>query len=393
MTASAERGELRILAVCDQPPAVGGSHADGSTLISAHVLTRLARSHTVDLAYFRQPGLEPDDALTSNCRNVLPLSLEASSRRSKLLRVSSAVVRSGPRTRATLAGRSADVDVVYLHGIGTFGLAGDFLQPVVVHEVDPFSLFWRDRARDIGSPTSAVLAAIRSLRLAQLERQASAAAAAYLLVSRDDARDLGARLGRTVTALPNGVPRQTSEVADQIGVPGRIVFVGGLDYAPNIDSAMVLCREVLPLVRQSVPAAHVVLVGRTPSPEVRTLVGSNVFLAEDVPSVEDELARATVAAFPGGYGRGVRNSVLQSLQTGRPVVASTASARSVPAGAHLVVRDGHDEAAAALVALLTQPDLHAEAAASARRAALTLPDWDEAARSYEKVFRTAADSI
>lgn len=381
---------MRILAVCDRPPAADGPRADGSTLISANVLPGLASAHVLDLAYFREPELVPDEALLERCRSVLRLSLESTRQRERLLGVASALPRSGPRTQALLQRAAAEADVVYLHGIGTFGIAAQLPTPVVVQEVDPHSLFWRDRARDGGSRSSAVLARLRAHRLARLERNASRSAGAYLLVSHEDARDLGEQLGRTVTAVPNGVPRQDVDLADDPGVPGRVVFVGGLDYAPNIDSATALCRHVLPLLRREVSDAHVVLVGRRPDPRVRALVGDGVLLAEDVPSVEAELARAAVAAFPGGYGRGVRNSVLQSLQAGRPVVASAASARSVPRGPHLFVRDGVEATAAALLALLTRPELRAEAAASARRVALTLPGWDDATDTYAEVLGAAA---
>ncbi len=115
-----------------------------------------------------------------------------------------------------------------------------------------------------------------------------------------------------------------------------------------------------------------------------------MLLAEDVPEVDAELARARVAAFPGGYGRGVRNSVLQSLQVGRPVVASTASARSVPPGAHLLVHDDLAGTVAALTQVLLDNELHRRAASSARSAAKALPTWDQTVATYLAVLESAA---
>ena len=49
------------------------------------------------------------------------------------------------------------------------------------------------------------------------------------------------------------------------------VFVGALDYPPNVDAASWFCTEAWPAIHTRRPRAKVFLVGRNPAPAVRRL--------------------------------------------------------------------------------------------------------------------------
>ena len=101
------------------------------------------------------------------------------------------------------------------------------------------------------------------------------------------------------------------------------VFVGALDYRPNVEGAVWFCREVWPRLRDRVPGARLDLVGRRPAPAVRRLAEvPGVEVVGPVPDVRPYLARAAVAVVPLRIARGVQNKVLEALAMGKAVVAS-----------------------------------------------------------------------
>ena len=133
-----------------------------------------------------------------------------------------------------------------------------------------------------------------------------------------------------------------------------MLFQGNLGYPPNIDAAQWLATAIAPRIRAAVPATEVRLVGRPGSnvtelhrPGVVTVVG-------EVPSMEEELARATVAVVPVRYGSGTRVKILESFAHRIPVVSTTLGAEGldVEDGVHLLLADDPEEFAAATVRLL-----------------------------------------
>ena len=141
--------------------------------------------------------------------------------------------------------------------------------------------------------------------------------------------------------IPNTYPRPTRPVGDPAADrPPVVLFQGNLGYPPNIDAAQWLATAIAPLIRAAVPATEVRLVGRPGTnvtelhrPGVVTVVG-------EVPSMEEELARATVAVVPVRYGSGTRVKILESFAHRVPVVSTTLGAgglgrrgrRASPAG-------------------------------------------------------------
>ena len=101
------------------------------------------------------------------------------------------------------------------------------------------------------------------------------------------------------------------------------------------------------------------LVGR-PGPNVTQLHQPRmVTVVGAVPTMEEELARASVAVVPVRFGSGTRVKILESFAHRVPVVSTTLGAEGLDAedGVHLLVADDPEEFAAATVGLLGDPGL------------------------------------
>ncbi|MDO9708727.1 methyltransferase domain-containing protein [Paracraurococcus lichenis] len=113
---------------------------------------------------------------------------------------------------------------------------------------------------------------------------------------------------------------------------GGILFVAGFAHRPNVDAAVWLVREILPLVRQVRPGVGLVLAGSHPTTEVTALAGNGVEVTGML-SVEDLAARyaaARVAVVPLCFGAGVKLKVVEALQQGLPLVTTPVGAQGLP---------------------------------------------------------------
>jgi glycosyltransferase involved in cell wall biosynthesis len=174
-------------------------------------------------------------------------------------------------------------------------------------------------------------------------------AAAYLprfdlvvTASANDPPRLAERYGlRNVVAVQNAVSPPTVERRSD----GRtLLFVGDLGYRPNVDAAVFLCREVLPLV----PDAHALVVGARPAPDVLALAGPRVEIQANVPDVSPYYARAAVAVVPLFAGGGSRTKIVEAFAHRVPVVSTAVGVAGLDAD-HLVrIAETPDEFARAI---------------------------------------------
>ncbi len=195
--------------------------------------------------------------------------------------------------------------------------------PAVVDLVDVDSQKWFDYAAVTRRPLAWLYAA-EGRRLRRLEGSLPSWARAVTLVSEAEA-DLyrGFCAPGAVRAVTNGVDLAYFRPRPQQAVEPACVFVGALDYRPNVDAACWFCEAAWPEVRRLRPRAELWLVGRRPAPSVRRLAAvPGVRVVGQVPDVRPYVARAALAVVPLRIARGLQNKVLEALAMGKAVVAS-----------------------------------------------------------------------
>jgi len=127
------------------------------------------------------------------------------------------------------------------------------------------------------------------------------------------------------------LPPPAVPVAPPAGAPS-VIFVGGYRHLPNVDAALWLAREILPLLRRALPGTRLVLAGSNPPPEVLALAGEAVDVTGFIS--DEELARryagARVALCALRVGAGVKLKVVEAMHAGVPVVTTSVGAQGLP---------------------------------------------------------------
>jgi polysaccharide biosynthesis protein PslH len=172
------------------------------------------------------------------------------------------------------------------------------------------------------------------------------------------------------------------------------VFVGGFAHPPNVDAAIWLVRAILPLVRASVPAATLTIVGADPPEAVRGLAGPGTVVTGRVDAVDPYIRAAAVVVAPVRSGGGMRLKVLQAMACGRPVVTTPRGAEGVwnPAETPtLCVADDAPALARHIVDLLGSADRREALGARARRAVEEHHTWQQFAQRVDSLYASLPD--
>jgi len=108
-----------------------------------------------------------------------------------------------------------------------------------------------------------------------------------------------------------------------------------------------------------------------------------VSIVVEVPSLWLTLRECDVFVCPLRFGGGIKVKLIEALRAGCAIVTMPKALQGFPAAARraVVVAEGADGFAAAVLALLRDQERRAELSQAAVECASALPTWDEAARA------------
>lgn len=170
--------------------------------------------------------------------------------------------------------------------------------------------------------------------------------------------------------------------------PGRVVFVGSMDWLPNVDGVTHFVRSIWPLIRAKQPQARFQIVGRNPAPSVRRLTAEpGVEVLGGVPDVRPYLAEAAVVVVPLLVGGGTRLKIFEALAMETPVVSTPLGAEglAVADGEHLLLAEEPQQFADAVVRLLEDGRLRSRLSESGRQLVLQKYSSEAVARQFETI--------
>lgn len=225
----------------------------------------------------------------------------------------------------------------------------------------------------------------------RFERRAFAAANATIAVSPADAAL--ARLhfkASHVEVVENGVDLEYFHPADIERQAEAILFLGSLDWRPNLDAVMLLLDEVFPRIFRSESAAQLWLVGRNPPRWLAERVQRerNVELHENVPDVRPYLWRCGVMIVPLRIGGGSRLKILEALACACPVVSSSLGAEGLDLipGKHYSLASTPEEMASTLQKFIAVPKTARAMTCSGREAVVQSYNWDILSAKLERIW-------
>ncbi len=366
----------RITYVCHR-----NSDPDEARLAADHFARLGIRTVVVDRAVPPRRGLGFYARLAANLFSSLPYS------------VSSHTSRPLCEALARLARQEA-VDLWHVewtpYAQALAGLPGRRL--VMAHNVE--SVIWQRYHQTESNPLKRWYIGRQWQKYLRFERQALAAANLTVAVSELDADRFRHDLGVAgVDVVDNGVDTGYFQPAGTPREPGTLLFLGSLEWRPNLDGARQLLEHVFPAVRRQVPDARLLLVGRNPPDWLcRAAAAPGVELHGNVPDVRPFLARAAVLVVPLRVGGGSRLKILEALATGTPVASTRVGAEglALAAGRHLEVSEDIEGLAGSIVRLLGDPERARRQAEAGRAQVLSCYDWDRLAGRLEQLWLRCA---
>jgi glycosyltransferase involved in cell wall biosynthesis len=153
------------------------------------------------------------------------------------------------------------------------------------------------------------------------------------------------------------------------------LFTGNMSYAPNVDAAQHLVKDILPRIQH--PNVRVVLAGANPKPSIKALAGDRVTVTGWVDDIAQEYREAALFVAPLRIGTGLQNKVLEAMACELPCVLSphAFAPLNLPSAGHAAVCHDAAEFAATVDELLAAPNQAKSMARAARDVIQTSFAW------------------
>ena len=106
-----------------------------------------------------------------------------------------------------------------------------------------------------------------------------------------------------------------------------LIFAGNMAYAPNVDAAEFIVKQILPNLLPKFPQLRLVLCGANPAKRVQALQGPHVIVTGWVDSMAEYYAQSKVFIAPMRLGTGLQNKLLEAMATQLPCITSPLAAK------------------------------------------------------------------
>lgn len=134
----------------------------------------------------------------------------------------------------------------------------------------------------------------------------------------------------------------------------NVLFVGTYVSRPNREAAKFLAFKVAPILKNRMPEAKIVLVGREPPPWLNHSSSDNIVVVGEVDDLDGYYSDARVVAVPLFHGSGTNLKLVEAMAHGKAIVASSRSAKglALPPDTVVTARLTGEAFASAVISLL-----------------------------------------
>jgi glycosyltransferase involved in cell wall biosynthesis len=158
--------------------------------------------------------------------------------------------------------------------------------------------------------------------------------------------------------------------------PNTLLYIGALDWLPNLQALEWFLKEVWNKVNSVLPDVKLHIAGRNMPENIKAGEYSNVIFHGEVENALTFMNTYNIMLSPLLAGSGVRVKIIEGMALGKPIVTSTVGIEGIECnyGKDVMVADTPDEFCNAIKQLIQNPNFTRHLSANARTFALTNHD-------------------
>jgi polysaccharide biosynthesis protein PslH len=235
------------------------------------------------------------------------------------------------------------------------------------------------------------------LRLARYEKRHCPEFDLNIVCSDLDGQRLGelARLPR-IRTIENGVDVEYFRPGERMGDPRKLIFVGTMNWYPNVDAMRFFLDSVWPLLTRLEPDVSMDIVGANPPDDLYEYQRKDARIKVHgfVDDVRTYLVEAGIYVCPIRDGGGTKLKVLDAFASGVPMVAHPVACEGIAVqdGRHVLLASEPDSYATKILELMKDEGMRRRLATEARKLVETHYSFSSIGRRLYEEFSSISST-
>lgn len=201
-----------------------------------------------------------------------------------------------------------------------------------------------------------------------------------IVASKADKKALGKGI-----VLKNGT--EISKVKRDEILENNLIFLGNMEYTPNIDAVEYFIKKIFPVVKKEIKNAKFYLVGKNPG-RIKKYASKDIIVTGFVKDIKDVFNKCKVFVAPLRLGSGIQNKVLEALNFEIPVITTSIVNDGVEAksGKEIIIANNPKEFAEKTIRLLQNKKLRNNLATNGKKFLRKNYSWAGINKELDKII-------
>ncbi len=143
----------------------------------------------------------------------------------------------------------------------------------------------------------------------------------HTIITKNDRQHIHHIQKEKIHIIKNGVDTQYYKPVNKTK-EYDIVFVGNMNYPPNINAVLYLCKYILPIIEHEYRKCNILIGGATPNKKVLNLKSDNICISGWVKDIREIYAAGKIFVAPMFIGTGLQNKLLEAMAMGLPCITT-----------------------------------------------------------------------
>lgn len=227
------------------------------------------------------------------------------------------------------------------------------------------------------------------------ERRVYAAFDHHTIISKQDRDRLPLPYPESVAVVANGVDTDFFHPSHIAGRTWDVLFVGNMGYRPNVEAAVFLAEQIMPLVWHEMPDASLCLAGARPAREVSRLASDRIEVTGWVDDIRDAYNAGSILVAPMYSGMGMQNKILEAMAMELPCITTAIVNNAIGAepGKQLIVGNSAMEMANQILRLINDKSQRQQIGRAARDYVVNHFTWEAQNKTLESLITYSTSEL
>lgn len=281
-----------------------------------------------------------------------------------------------------------NIELCYFQFVRLAPFAKKIKRKKILDFQDTLSMNMKRRADNSGL-LQRVLFSIEAKRLARYESKMFEVFDDLTIITDADRKLLKSPRKEEVHIIPNGVAESYFTYPQPKEKPYDILFSGAMSYAPNIDAAEYLIKEIMPLVWEKKPNVKIAIAGGGAPISLQKEANERIIMPGWVDDMKEYYSQTKIFIAPMRIGTGLQNKLLEAMAMNVACITSPLANQALKAKdkEEILIADNAKAYADCIIDLLDNEQLSSKIANAGKDYVFNEYSWENSCEKLSNIFK------